>query len=118
MIVRDYLKRLPENMSATFLKARARKDANTPFYHAEYQTTPLLAVWEWLEGHSSVLDAVVLNDKQESITWLSGADWNPDIRAGRSICLVVISREDMETLYPNKEQREGTEAYIENKLSL
>lgn len=110
--------KLPENMEVTFLKARAREDAHSPFYHPEYQTTPLRCNWEWLQGSSPVLDSIILNDNQPSISWLSGADWNVDIKIGRAKCLLVISEDDMEKLTPNKEQREHMEKYIEGKLSL
>ena len=41
MRVKEYLSKIPNNTSVTFIKARARKDASTPYYHAEYQTTPI-----------------------------------------------------------------------------
>ena len=44
MKVKDYLSRLNATQGVTFIKARARKDAATPYYHAEYQTTPARCV--------------------------------------------------------------------------
>ena len=115
MTVAEYAKRTTAP-HMTFIKARARKDAHTPFYHPEDQTTPLYYTFE-VEQKNILSDYIVLNDKQESITWLSGADWNNWIRKGMARCLLVISPDDMQTLYPGKQGDEMVE-YIEKKLDL
>ena len=114
MKVREYLKKLQKYSQVTFIKAKSVKDEATRFYHCEYRTTPLACVYEW--ENATVNDFIILNDKQPSITWLSGADWNIDISQGHARCLLVISPEDFELRYPNKEQRESMEKYIEGKL--
>lgn len=116
MTVREYFKRISSKYrDVTFIKARARKDANTPYYHQEYQITPLRMVDEW--KHSiRILDSIVLNDRQNTITWLSGVDWNVQINEGSAKCLLIIHPEDFELLYPSKEQRNAMEKYIEEKL--
>ena len=103
-------------MNVTFIKARVRKDANTPFYHEEYQTTPLWTVKDWEQ--SKINDCIILNDNQPPITWLSGADWNVDIKRSRAKCLLVISPDDFALLYGSEEQRQSMEKYIEKKLSV
>lgn len=99
----------------TFLKARARKDARTPFYHAEYQTTPIFHKWE-LKENMPILDYMVLNHKQAPIDWLSGAPWNNLVKRGSLICLLVISPEDFALLYPSAEQRESMEKFIDKQI--
>lgn len=117
MKVMEYLEKLDRHCNVTFIKARARKDANTPFYHTEYQTTILDEAENWLEAnYSPILDSIILNDRQPSITWLSGADWNTLIKAGIAKCLLVVSPKDYEMLIPGKEQRERLELYIERQM--
>ena len=105
MKVKDYLIKFDENQFVTFIKARARKDANTPYYHAEYQTTPMRTIREWKE--SNIMDYYILNDEQSPIEWLSGAMWVNMFKKGNLISLLVISKEDLELLYPNAEQAKG-----------
>ena len=117
MNVREYMGRYGKYTGFTFIKARARKDAHTPYYHAEYQTTPIWDADEWLKSkNTQILDSIVLNDKQASITWLSGVDWNVQIKAGIVKCLLIITPEDFELLYPGEQQRQSMEKFIEGKL--
>lgn len=118
MKVKQYLEMCNRSDDVTFIKVRTRKDAETPFYHQEYQTTPMLCAEEWLKGRTpgKLLESVILNDKQPPIQWLSGAPWDKQFEQGRLKCLLVISEEDFELLYPNKEQRTGTERYCESKM--
>lgn len=113
MTVREYLKNFDEYTKVTFIKARARKNAHAPGYHAEYQTTPIRTIKEWA-GTSRIMDYYILNHKQAPIDWLSGAPWNNDFEAGRLLSLLVISEEDLETMYPT--QGEGLITYIEKKI--
>lgn len=115
MLVRDYLKQFNITGDVTFIKARARKDAQTPFYHPEYQTTPINHVSQWQE--SRIMNYIVLNDKQSPIDWLSGVSWSNDFKKGRLTSLLVISQEDLELLYPGKEQRERMIKYIDGILT-
>ena len=113
MTVREYLKDCNKNANVTFIKARARKDAYTPRYHAEYQTTPIRTLVEWEK--SNLMDYYILNDKQCPIDWLSGALWKVAFDNGRLISLLVISKEDLETLY-SKEQAASMIEYIDKKI--
>ena len=114
MKVKDYLYKFNENQFVTFVKARARKDANTPYYHAEYQTTPMRTIREW--GWSNIMDYYILNDKQNPIDWLSGASWSNMVKRGDLLSLLVISKEDLETLYSPK-QAEDIIKSIDKKLN-
>lgn len=118
MKVSEYLEK-SGNIKFTFIKARARKDSYSPMYHPEYQTTPLRYKGEWEEdgrGCDRILESIVLNDKQPSITWLSGADWNGQINMGLAKCLLIIHPDDFKLLIPGKQQREHMEAFIDKVL--
>ena len=117
MTVETYLKKIDPRYEVTFIKARARADAHSPFYHAEYQTTPLYYVNEWLGfNNERILKSVVLNDKQMPIDWLSGACWGNMVKIGRAKCLLIVSEEDFKLLYKSEEQRVGMEKFIEERL--
>ena len=117
MRVREYLEKLSAGQDVTFIKVRARKDANTPFYHPEYQTTTIWAVSEWLDmGGEALLNSVVLNDRQMPIVWLSGAQWGNAVKNGWLKCLLVVSLEDFALLYRGEEQRYIIEQYCEDRL--
>lgn len=113
MTVREYLKDCNKYTDVTFIKARARKDAHTPGYHAEYQTTLIRTLVEWEK--SNLMDYYILNDKQCPIDWLSGTHRKVDFDNGRLISLLVISKEDLETLYP-KELAASIIEYIDKKI--
>ena len=110
MTVKDYFKIIGKYDSVTFIKARARKDATTPFYHPEYQVTPIRTVNEWEQ--TDIVDYIILNDNQMPIDWLSGVSWGDMVKHSTLKCLLVISREDGELLYSEK-QFADTEKYIE-----
>ena len=112
MRVREFLENVTGEV--TFIKARARKDARTPFYHAEYQTTPIRRVQEW-EGN--ILDYIILNDAQPPIDWLSGSPWQNQFKRGDLTSLLVISPEDLALLYPNEEQRAHMVEFIDEKIA-
>ena len=112
MTVKTYLEMLNKPMDITFIKARARKDANTPRYHTEYQTTPLLSRIE-CKKEAILADYIILSDKQRPIDWLCAAPWDrPWV-----LCLLVISPDDLALLYPNEEQRNGIIKDVDSKLS-
>lgn len=114
MTVREYLKNYNKYTDVTFIKARARKDARTPFYHAEYQTTPIRSIEDWKK--SDMMDYYILNDRQCPIDWLSGAPWKLAFDSGRLISLLVINKEDLEVLY-SKEQARSMIEYIDKKIN-
>lgn len=115
MRVKEYLElaQVKPYADVTFIKARARKDANTPFYHQEYQTTPIRRASEWRE--SKLMDYIVLNDKQPPIEWASGAHWIPKFNRGDLLSILVISEDDLRLLY-SESQAQSTEQYIDKKL--
>lgn len=114
MLVKEFLSNKPDYKNVTFIKARARKDANTPFYHPEYQETPIRMVYEW---KGDILDYIILNDAQAPIDWLSGSRWKNAFDRGELISLLVISAEDLELLYPDKGQRDGLIEFIDSQIT-
>lgn len=115
MTVREYLTHIKSIDDVTFIVTRAVRDENTPFYHPEYRDTPIRMRWEWEMQDGAILEAIVLNDRQPTITWLSGVDWNIAIKENRLKCLLVIPPEDMSKLY-GKKQADGLIEYIERNL--
>lgn len=113
MTVREYLKDCNKYADVTFIKARARKDAHTPEYHAEYQTTPIRTLVEWEK--SNLMDYYILNDKQCPIDWLSGSNWKIDFDNGNLISLLVISKDDLKMIY-SEEQIVRIIEYIDSKI--
>lgn len=117
MTVGEYLKTMKGNDEVTFITARAVKDTNTPFYHPEYHTGSWCRVEDVMKN--CLADYIILNDKQPAITWLSGVDWNADLRRGTlKRNFLIISEADLETLYPSKEQRDHMVKFIEGRLTL
>lgn len=114
MLVKEFLSNKPDYKNVTFIKARARKDADTPFYHSEYQTTPIRTVYEW---KGDILDYIILNDAQAPIDWLSGCKWKNAFDRGELISLLIISAEDFELLFPDKEQREDLIKSIDSQIT-
>lgn len=112
MTVKELIERYGICNQITFIKARARKDAHSPFCHSEYQTTPILRVDEL----KTLLDYIVLNDHQAPIDWLSGARWGVHFHGGELECWLVISPEDFKTLYPSDDQRSGMIRYIDDRI--
>ena len=114
MLVKEFLNNKPVYKNVTFIKARARKDANTPFYHPEYQETPIRPACEW---KGDILDYIILNDAQTPIDWLSGCNWKDAFDRGELLSLLVISEDDFELLFPDKEQREDLIEYIDSQIT-
>ena len=115
MRVKDYLEKIKKYDKVTFLVANAIKDENCPGYHAEYANTAICFASDLLKSKCSLLNMIILNDKQPPIDWLSGAKWIPAYNAGHLKCLLVISEEDLELIYPT--QAEHMEAYIETQMT-
>ena len=113
MLVKEFIKLrgLTELDDITFVKARARKDANTKFYHTEYQTTPIMSP----EKCGKLLDYIVLNDQQPPIEWAGGQTWTNWFKSGRLTSLLVISKEDLLLLY-HENQANDLIAHIDKAI--
>ena len=108
MKVKVLFERLRKTESVRFIKAIARKDAYTPFYHAEYQTTPTRTVEDW--SNSSLMEYIILNDNQPQIEWLSGA-YDRSIKN-----MLIISEDDLAMIYKNEQQRNSIVETIERRI--
>ena len=113
MRVKEYLSQFDVYTKVTLIVAKAVKDEHTPGYHPEYRTTPINMICEWRP--SDLMDYHILNTKQCPIDWMSGAPWANDFKAGRLLSLLIISDEDMKTLYSEQQANELIE-YIGNKI--
>lgn len=116
MTVQEYLPRLNNKITyVTFLVAKAVKDEYTPFYHAEYKTTPLYSTYEF-KNAPAYKNYIILNDNANSIDWLSGANWNTLIKHGTAKCMVVIDEEDLKILHPDAKQRRQMINFIDDVI--
>lgn len=113
MTVKEFIETYRKSNKITFIKARARKDAATPFYHAEYQTTPIFNLYDKI---GTLSDYIILNDAQPPIDWLSGAPWINQFKTGYLESLLIISPEDFELLYGGEEQRKHMIDFIDKKI--
>lgn len=76
-----------------------------------YHDSPVRSVSEWFEG--GVLDKyIVLNTKQPTISWMSGANWNPIIERNHQMSLLVVTREELDKKY-SKEQGDHMIEFID-----
>ena len=114
MLVRDYINQFNITGNITFIKAEAREDAHTPYYHPEYRTLPIYHVSEL--DQTAIKDYIVLNNAQHPIDWLTGANWGTDFERGTLASLLVISNEDLELLYRDATQREDLIRGIEKRI--
>lgn len=105
-------------LDVTFLIVRAVKDEHTPFYHAEYRTTVLQPVRDWIKSENKpFFDSIILNDNHPTMVWLSGVDWNNIIKRGLAKCLLIVPPEDFAKLMPSPVQRADTEHYCEKHFN-
>lgn len=116
MKVKEYLQLIgkTENSSdsLTFVISRAVKDDNTPYYHEEYRTTPIRSIWEWCE--SDIMNYIVLNPTQPPIDWLT-TGWNNRYKRGDLMSMLVIPKEDLYLIYPQK-QADELIIFIDKKI--
>ena len=114
MKVKEYLNKLGDTYDITFIEAKALKSDTSPGYEVLYKTWPINRVYDLKD--SKVNDYIILNDRQCPIDWLSGAEWSKRFKKYWLECLLIISEDDFAKLYPNIEQKEHIETYIEEKI--
>lgn len=115
MKFKDYAQRFNLSGDVTFIVARAEKDDSSPFFHPVYRPTPIRTTREWLAS-DEFREMNILNDHQPPIDWLSGARWGFGFERGWINCLLVISDEDMQTLYPGP-QAQSILDFIEREIT-
>ena len=115
MKFKEYADKYLESMdNVTFLIAKAVKDESTPFYHPEYETTPIFKVIE-CKSMNYLLNMNILNDRQPPIDWLSGASWKNWFDEGFLKSFIVISDANLFELY-SKKQADEMLKYIETQF--
>lgn len=108
MKVKEYLELIGKDKNSattlTFVMAKAIKDENAPSYDLYYRNTPIRSIWEW--QNSKVMDYYVLNENHPPIDY-TGA-WHNWYNNGKGhlMCMVVISKEDLELIYGEKQAAE------------
>lgn len=104
MKIREYLEKIEKHTDVTFIIQRSIKDDHAPFYHNEFQTTPIRTNQEWLEGEGFIDNHIVINQDHPPIdvtgTWVN---W---YMAGRLKCAVVTTEEDLIRHYGEKQGRD------------
>ena len=114
MTVQEFIPRLNnKTRDVTFIVTKAVKDKYTPYYHAEYMTTPLFEVNEVKNG-LTYKDYIILNDNVSPIEWLSGATWTGLINMGVAKCMLIIKEDDLKLLTPDANQRAHMIKFIDS----
>ena len=115
MTVREYIEKYKINKytDITFVIAKAKKDDASPGYHQEYETTPIRRVCDFFE--SDIMNYYIVNDKQCPIAWKTSSFLN-HFNKGWILSFLVISKEDIETLYSPK-QAQALIKFIEEEIN-
>ena len=112
MKVKEWLESKGKNEQATFIIAKAVKDDSSSFYHKEYNTTPIYAVWEWLKG-DIVEKYIVINADHSPIDITNG--WVNWYKKGLLHCAILTTEEDLYTEMSN-EQADRMIAYYDKEV--
>ena len=112
MKVKEWLESKGKNEQATFIIAKAVKNDGSSFYHYEYHTTPIYAVWEWLKGDIGE-KYIVINADHSPIDIVGG--WTNWYKGGHLHCAVITTEEDLYT-GKSKEQAERMVAYYDKEV--
>jgi hypothetical protein len=110
MTVRDYLNKHQNEASITFISLKAKKDDHSPFYHAEYRTTPISSAYDWAQNNK-VCEKLVINADHPPID-VTGI-WVSHYKAGRLLCAMITTEEELVRLYGEAQGRRMVEFYIE-----
>lgn len=108
MRLNKYLNGLNENDRVTFIIAKAVKDEHTPFYHTEYETTPVRVAREWKEWELGQ-NYIIANENHPPVditgTWVN---W---YNRGDLKCSVLISEETLRTMYSENQAEDMIKFY-------
>ena len=123
MTVKEYLSKIGIDEHSSkhicFVIGKVIKESSQHFADY-YRNTPMLCAYEWFQDYKdhpskSVLNFNVINTKQQVVSWLSGADWNPAIERGECISLLIMSDEELSKYYCESQWKE-TLKYIDKKI--
>lgn len=102
----QWLETLNKNENVTFIIMKAVKDDYSPMYHAEYRTTPIRGVYEWLQSEDGY---IVINRDHPPID-VTG-NWEKWYRGGRLKCAIITTEDDLYKMYGDKQGEEMIEYY-------
>lgn len=108
MTVREYLKRFANEGSITFIKQITVKDEHTPFYHSEYQTSPINSAREWSQ-YEKVCDCLVINADHPPID-VTGM-WGNWYKKGHLLCAMITTEAELIKLYGEEQGRRMVDHY-------
>jgi len=125
MTVHEYLEKLgikPDSyIRLSFMVGEVLGDGSNK--RMVYHSTPINSIREWYHldrdeqyrVRSKILDYVILNTEVHDLNWLSGANWNIAIENHHMMMMLVVSREELEKYYSQKQAKE-TEDFIAKKI--
>lgn len=108
MTRKEWLETQNKNDEVTFIIAKAVKDENSPMYHYEYRTTPIRAVWDWLNGSNND-KYIVINTDHPPIDITNG--WGNWYKRGSLKCAIITTNEDLFKMYSGEQAERMIEYY-------
>lgn len=122
MKTKEYLEKLDRSDKVAVILAKAVKNEFAPGYHPEYEQYQTSSARDWIifcNSSETFKGSIILNDHQPPIDWLSGDMIRGDaFQRGGFKCLLVVGKEAFELLCPDKEDRDGIERGIEERLHM
>lgn len=111
MKAKEYLESIGEGQ-VTFVITKSVKDKNSPFYHYEYETTPIYSRWEvlrdkWIDKY------IVINANHPPID-ITG-HWVRAYNKGHLKCAMLTTENDLYTHYSEK-QAKSMIAYYDREV--
>lgn len=101
-----------------FVQLKPAPTSNESSYNSykEYwsRTTPCRTVSDWWEC-DEIMNSYVVNIRGYSADWVTGAEWNNYVNSGRWGSLIIITKEDLEWKYGEKQGMDMIN-YIDGKI--
>ena len=108
MKVKEWLESKGKSEQATFIIAKSVKDDDSSFYHKEYKTTPIYAVWEWLKCVFCE-KYIVINADHPPVD-ING-HWVRMYKQGHLQCAILTTEEDLYTEMSEEQAKRMIEYY-------
>lgn len=119
MTAREYLQKIQEKHGTpevTFIIAHSVKDSHSPFYHYEYDTTPVYSINELLRYPSgSFIDTHLVVNADHPPIDITGI-WVRHYNRGYLRCAVLETEDDLRIKYSGK-QAEDMIAYYKREVT-
>lgn len=123
MKVREYFKALGIDLSCyievCFVIGKVVGEGHSKSFM--YRNSPIRTAHEWIrfdesDRNDKILDYNVINIKQPTISWMSGADWNHRIANDKLMSLLVVSDTELHKYYSINQSNEMME-FITKKIN-